>query len=816
MSALARLSRSRSKSPQHDPTAPSPKRKPLHERSHSETNSIAGSASTGPPPVKDDSDPVYSSSPFPRLPSHVLAPKDGSPFIFEDSTASRVTNENAGSPLPPSRRSSWRKGRSPPGSFKGRRSPRRSPRTSVDVSRSRPGSVASRHGRSDPRDMTQPLDELRRAYPPRTSSRVLSIVSAIESSSIKSQSPPQTPRTPRTRSRGSRASVASRRFEVGGLDAQSIVDGNAPVLGTPTGPLALPSPEQRSRPPSPILSSPIQIAAESKARTSRLFLDQPMSPSEEPATEQRAVSNEPRPTTSASARTSNRPRSSSAPGSPAETFLAQLIATGAIPHPSMDRPSMTTLHTDSSSLRQAIPSPLQLRRQPALSNLALARDSNGAEYSEARQSAADRQNNRVADDQMSITSFDAPSTRPGTPRHQIVVDPPPTGRWTPGRWESELEDNVPELRSHSLRTKKSWREANNGSQISLARSESVTSFQSVSSTGIPFYHFLNDSKTAWAKSYYRGEGALRLMTPPSVTMIRTMSMKSARSARSTVSPITPRSRHSRSASDSGADHTPDSASYAHEVFVPRIRPFRNQQREPQRRLPPLPIRSPDDDDYYTDVGVNDQVPSPIIVDTSSANGQRASSSHTRRSWRPHRESAEGRRYYGMEPLQSVHLPRPQSSMFDPAPALSPDRGNNERIAAWRPPSLEPENFFGIVNRQVFLFCLGFCLPFGKPNVSHSFLLHETNTMSAWMTASFLPIPVKPPILRDDPEVNPRRQSLADLNQLFTQQDVRRYQKARWWRLLNRAMSILGTFVIAAIVSSSPVVVPCPCITTREP
>ena len=68
-----------------------------------------------------------------------------------------------------------------------------------------------------------------------------------------------------------------------------------------------------------------------------------------------------------------------------------------------------------------------------------------------------------------------------------------------------------------------------------------------------------------------------------------------------------------------------------------------------------------------------------------------------------------------------------------------------------------------------------------------------------MFAAFLALPDKPPILSDDPETRPRSQSIHELNEAFNQQDVRRYQKARWWRVLNRAMSVVGTFVIAAIV-----------------
>lgn len=36
--------------------------------------------------------------------------------------------------------------------------------------------------------------------------------------------------------------------------------------------------------------------------------------------------------------------------------------------------------------------------------------------------------------------------------------------------------------------------------------------------------------------------------------------------------------------------------------------------------------------------------------------------------------------------------------------------------------------------------------------------------------------------------------------LFDSDDVLRFQKGRWWRNLNRAMSLLGICIVAAVVS----------------
>ena len=688
MSHVPRLSRSKSKSPQHSHHS-SPKRKPLHERSNSETNSIAGSASTGPPPIwKDDSDPVYSSSPFPRLQSQVLIPRAGAPFVFEDNTASAANDENAGPSSSRPHRIS--KPRSLTGKGKGRRSPRSSPRASVEATRSRPSSIASRYGPGPQRDLTRPLDEIRR--PPftlaRSTSRVRSMVSAIEASSVKSQSPPP---TPRTRSRGSRASITSRRYDIGSREAQAILEEIAPSLNTASDPLSFSSTHE-----APTLNRALPTF--DQATVSQPELSDKSTQPRQP-TAYRMVSEEVPPSAS-SDRYEQRPRSSSAPIAPTDAFLAALISDGtAIEYPTLERPSAASLRTDTSSFRQAAPHPLQLRRQPGRSNLAVAQPT-------AVDPSGFYDGEYLADSRLSVATSYEP---PGTPPRQIRTDSSATGKWTPGRWDAEMEDDVPELQSHALRAQRSYREPRAESRSDLRRSESVTSFQSASSTSLPFYHFLNDSKTAWARAYYRGEGALLMMTPPHVTMIRSLSARSA--AR------TPPSVHSRSTSD--PTDTPDSATYAQDVFIPRLRPFRNQPHEPQRRLPSTQIRHDEEEDEEED----DRV-SVATVGYPHRNPQPGPSSYDRESWRASNE-IEDREVYGtylpeqeQRQLPPLPLPEPQSP-GEPIPYLSPDRGNDDRISVWRPPSIEAQSLFGTVNRQILLFCIGFCFPFGK--YSRSFL-----------------------------------------------------------------------------------------------
>lgn len=150
-------------------------------------------------------------------------------------------------------------------------------------------------------------------------------------------------------------------------------------------------------------------------------------------------------------------------------------------------------------------------------------------------------------------------------------------------------------------------------------------------------------------------------------------------------------------------------------------------------------------------------------------------------------------------LPPVTPPANVTMALDPIPHLSPDKRHGSKLITWRAPSLdEPDGkwnfFFGPLNRQIFLFCLGFVFPL------------------AWWIASLLPLPERPRI--QSPEM--RESGVFDRSggtvevagaarleqavDLFSADEVRRYQKARWWRALNRVMSILGLFVVGAVVS----------------
>ncbi|KAI9677615.1 MAG: hypothetical protein M1817_006569 [Caeruleum heppii] len=116
-----------------------------------------------------------------------------------------------------------------------------------------------------------------------------------------------------------------------------------------------------------------------------------------------------------------------------------------------------------------------------------------------------------------------------------------------------------------------------------------------------------------------------------------------------------------------------------------------------------------------------------------------------------------------------------------SPRLQHDR-RATTLSVWEAPKLEPRmenNFFSRRSLQVSMFCIGFIFPF------------------AWMIAAFLPLPPKP-------ATSPSMSGRPDIEQALERDvgpiDEMRYANARWWRNLNRVMSVVGLFIIGAIIA----------------
>ncbi|GJC86869.1 hypothetical protein ColLi_09707 [Colletotrichum liriopes] len=109
-----------------------------------------------------------------------------------------------------------------------------------------------------------------------------------------------------------------------------------------------------------------------------------------------------------------------------------------------------------------------------------------------------------------------------------------------------------------------------------------------------------------------------------------------------------------------------------------------------------------------------------------------------------------------------------------------------RYSIWEPPSVTwsaESSILGKRNMQVTLFAIGFILPF------------------AWMIAAFLPLPPDP---QAEMAERGHRSSLLDeeydVPRRVAAIDETLFQSARWWRALNRYMSVIGLLVVGAIAA----------------
>ncbi|PGH06623.1 hypothetical protein GX51_02250 [Blastomyces parvus] len=131
----------------------------------------------------------------------------------------------------------------------------------------------------------------------------------------------------------------------------------------------------------------------------------------------------------------------------------------------------------------------------------------------------------------------------------------------------------------------------------------------------------------------------------------------------------------------------------------------------------------------------------------------------------------------------------QVTMEDLPGAWSPHLHTDKRVdprrrSKWKPPSLDEtaEGIFSRRNAQVYAFALGFVFPL------------------AWIIAAFLPLPSHASQINEEATT-----SRPDLEHAFNNRvvlvDEVRHANARWWRNVNRFMSPVGLAIIAVVVGA---------------
>lgn len=710
------------RSPQRSPgTSPrnSPKRRPLHERSDSQANEQILPSYLDPKLLSHhDREPagrVYDKDPFPTLPSQVLTPSGGFP-IFEDKTATgNLENVVVTRPSSPKHvRTKSEKGKA-----KRRPSPERASQASVlSVDLPPPASGQPVPSASLVSIRKQQLEALDAAVKRAEQMRAEQLASRA------SMRPLPTSNSGADEARD-RAFLAKYQSLV--LDRFAPGDRSSFQL-----------PEQESYFQRP------------RSRASSHTISRPAS-------------------RHSTRKSEERPRSASQPAPEAiGEDLSALLAQGIeVQYAKIKQPSMTSLRSESSSLRRAYPAPLRLKRK--LGEERLARKQSGPELS--TKSGTSLNSRPGASSSTSLT--ERPQTE-GAPSHSFAVEFPdspdmdlsltlPEDSHAHGHDTDEQGDTLCELHTPALRPQRSGYLSEKGSVSRPGSSRSMVSQTSVNSLATHqqfLTFFLNDSHTTWAPPYYGGKSRLYLEAPSVVNLTPVPR------------PVTPNPGIERSPSNWGSISGMSSSSYSSsdypsQIYIPRVRALKGAH---------IPDYLMNDESLHT---------SNVSQSISYATGDDPSI----------REASEGIRQqprHWRQPVDDYYRPptaRGGTIGFDSldmpeTPRLRPDRNLGFSIYSLRTPSLDQyERPWGQTNRQYWMLLFGFIFPL------------------SWMLAACLPIPPRPDWSRNP--TNSRIDLEADITDLWNSQEVRRYQKARRWRVFNRFMSMFGLCVIGVVVSLEP-------------
>ncbi|EJT81781.1 hypothetical protein GGTG_01756 [Gaeumannomyces tritici R3-111a-1] len=131
-----------------------------------------------------------------------------------------------------------------------------------------------------------------------------------------------------------------------------------------------------------------------------------------------------------------------------------------------------------------------------------------------------------------------------------------------------------------------------------------------------------------------------------------------------------------------------------------------------------------------------------------------------------------------------NLRKKTSSLWSPHLGMD-RRAISSRYGRWDPPSVSwsaESGVWGRRNIQVVMFVLGFIFPF------------------AWMIAAVLPLPEQPRLQMLERDHSQSELGISEsLRRQFNEADDVRYQSAKWWRNLNRGMSLVGLVIIGVVV-----------------
>ncbi|KAK5163591.1 uncharacterized protein LTR77_010540 [Saxophila tyrrhenica] len=396
---------------------------------------------------------------------------------------------------------------------------------------------------------------------------------------------------------------------------------------------------------------------------------------------------------------------------------------------------------------------------------------------------------------------------PGERRYDGPLPPlPPIPR---SRDSEENVDMLGELQRPQLREKRSGYSLRHRSNSTPSRSHSRHLSQ-ISRSDTDRWSQASSLFPTWAKNFY-GNGAA-LMSPSKVSL---------------AAPGTPRRDNSHARNDSqwtersitsrlGTGYTdldnpsPTSSHFLPSIFRPRTRGRKDtdhssKKRKSKRLARPSnsisrPASQPDSLQIFSA-----PLPPPADADVlPSGHPKYGSLKDASPDPQHHQHRPLPRKYSKQKHWDSMQFPRPMTkdrlsdfnTRLETPPHLERTKRSSYRLSTWRAPSFV-ESLDTLVrkrgNRQILLFALGFVCPL------------------LWMVGAVLPVPERP--AEDDGEVGlasvgaseedlaaaMMKHEAGDGERRWREEKV--WRKARWWRGLNRVMSVVGVLVIGAVVST---------------
>ncbi|KAK0313387.1 hypothetical protein LTR82_013418 [Friedmanniomyces endolithicus] len=381
------------------------------------------------------------------------------------------------------------------------------------------------------------------------------------------------------------------------------------------------------------------------------------------------------------------------------------------------------------------------------------------------------------------------------------IPPIPKSRDSDENW-----DTVSELQTPSLRPKRSGYSLRQRSNSTPSRSNSHSrQISQISTEESERWSHASSLFPTWAKHFYGGTAALLSSSKVSLGTQNTPRPTRIQHGR-TGSQWTERSVASRLGTGYSEIETgsPTSSRFLPSIFRPRTRVRADTdggRRSSNLRRSKRSRPSADTDGRPDSLAIfNDPLP-------ESRN--RATLPSGQPKWGKLKEGSpeellEHRRlprsYSKQKHYDQMQFPRPMTKdrlsdfALEQHPHLTPSKRHSLRISAWRPPSFV-ESLDTLIhsrcNRQILLFALGFICPL------------------LWMLGAALPLPRKPSSATDaekqvgggseeDVQMAMMKHEAGDAEKRWREE--KEWSKARWWRTLNRIMSLVGLLVIGAVIA----------------